>query len=87
MTAVPERLLLIGAFAALYLIWGSTYLAIRFGVASWPPLLFTAVRFLLAGSLLYGWLRWRGIKPPTAQEWRSSTLLGVLMLGCGTGGV
>ena len=87
MTAVPERLLLIGAFAALYLIWGSTYLAIRFGVASWPPLLFTAVRFLLAGSLLYGWLRWRGVKSPTAQEWRSAALLGVLLLGCGTGGV
>lgn len=87
MNAVPERLLITCAFAALYLIWGSTYLAIRIGVATWPPLMFTAIRFLLAGSLLYGWLRWRGVMPPTATEWRSAALLGVLLLGCGTGGV
>jgi len=86
MPAIPERLLLIGAFAALYLIWGSTYLAIRIGVATWPPLLFSAARFLLAGCLLYAWLRWRGVTPPTARQWRSATLLGALMLGCGTGG-
>jgi drug/metabolite transporter (DMT)-like permease len=87
MPATPQRLLLIGAFAALYLIWGSTYLAIRIGVATWPPLLFGAARFLVAGCLLYGWLRWRGVSPPTLPEWRSATLLSVLMLGCGTGGV
>jgi drug/metabolite transporter (DMT)-like permease len=87
MPAIPERLLLTGAFAALYLIWGSTYLAIRIGVASWPPLLLAAVRFLLAGSLLYAWLRWRGVRAPTAREWRAATLLGTLLLGLGNGGV
>lgn len=53
-------LLLIGAFLALYLVWGSTYLFIRIGVESWPPMLMAGVRFLIAGGLLYGFLRWRG---------------------------
>jgi drug/metabolite transporter (DMT)-like permease len=87
MPATPQRLVLIGAFAALYLIWGSTYLAIGIGVVTWPPLLFCGVRFLLAGCLLYRWLRWRGASPPTAREWRSAILLSILMLGFGTGGV
>ncbi|MEE4146655.1 MAG: drug/metabolite exporter YedA [Halieaceae bacterium] len=87
MPAIPERLLLLGAFAALYLIWGSTYLAIRIGVASWPPLLLAGVRFLLAGGILYAWLRWRGTQPPTAAQWRSACLLGSLLLVCGNGGV
>ena len=87
MPVIPQRLVLIGAFAALYLIWGSTYLAIGIGVATWPPLLFCGVRFLLAGSLLYRWMRWRGASPPTAREWRSAILLSILMLGFGTGGV
>jgi len=87
MPANSQRLLLIGAFVALYLIWGSTYLAIGIGVVTWPPMLFSGVRFLLAGCLLYSWLRWRGASPPTAREWRSATLLSILMLGFGTGGV
>jgi drug/metabolite transporter (DMT)-like permease len=87
MPVIPQRLVLIGAFAALYLIWGSTYLAIGIGVATWPPLLFCGVRFALAGCLLYRWLRWRGASPPTAREWRSAVLLSILMLGFGTGGV
>ena len=53
-------LLLIGAFLALYLVWGSTYLFIRIGVESWPPMLMAGVRFVIAGGLLYGFLRWRG---------------------------
>ena len=87
MPAIPERLLLLGAFAALYLIWGSTYLVIRIGVASWPPLLLAGVRFLLAGGLLYAWLRWRGAQAPTAPQWRSAALLGALLLACGNGRV
>ena len=87
MPAIPERLLLLGAFAALYLIWGSTYLVIRIGVASWPPLLLAGVGFLLAGGLLYAWLRWRGAQAPTAPQWRSAALLGALLLACGNGGV
>ena len=87
---MPARrfpLLLIGAFFALYVIWGSTYLVIRIGVESWPPLLMAGLRFLVAGSLLYGWLRLRGVPAPNLVQWRNAGLLGVLMLGCGNGGV
>jgi carboxylate/amino acid/amine transporter len=87
---MPARrfpLLLIGAFFALYVIWGSTYLVIRIGVESWSPLLMAGLRFLLAGTLLYGWLRLRGVPAPSWQQWRNAGLLGVLMLGCGNGGV
>ncbi|MGH8354163.1 MAG: drug/metabolite exporter YedA [Pseudomonas sp.] len=86
---MPARFpfLLLGAFAALYLIWGSTYLAIRIGVESWPPLLMAAVRFLLAGSLLYAWLRWRGVPAPSGREWRAAGVIGCLLLSCGNGGV
>lgn len=87
MPPIPERLLLIGAFAALYLIWGSTYLVIRIGVESWPPFMLAGVRFILAGGLLYAWLHWRGIRAPSASEWRASALLGLLLLGVGNGGV
>lgn len=87
MSAKRFPLLLIGAFLALYLIWGSTYLAIRIGVESWPPLLMAAIRFLLAGALMYGWLRWRGVAAPTWAQWKLAGMLGVLLLACGNGGV
>lgn len=80
-------LLLIGAFAALYLIWGSTYLAIRIGVESWPPLMLAGVRFLIAGVLFYAWLRWRGVPAPSAREWRAAGVVGALLLVGGNGGV
>lgn len=85
----PRRIpwLLIGAFFALYLIWGSTYLAIRIGVESWPPLLMAGVRFLIAGSLLYGFLRRRGVPAPTRVQWRSAAAIGFLLLACGNGAV
>ncbi|AOE83451.1 drug/metabolite exporter YedA [Pseudomonas sp. TCU-HL1] len=87
---MPARrfpLLLIGAFIALYLIWGSTYLAIRIGVESWPPLLMASVRFVVAGALMYGFLRWRGVPNPTWQEWKAAAAIGFLLLSCGNGGV
>ncbi|WP_271410624.1 drug/metabolite exporter YedA [Pseudomonas sp. Q1-7] len=87
---MPARrfpLLLIGAFIALYLIWGSTYLAIRIGVESWPPLLMAGIRFVVAGTLMYGFLRWRGVPNPTWQEWKSAAAIGFLLLSCGNGGV
>ncbi|WP_052365347.1 drug/metabolite exporter YedA [Halotalea alkalilenta] len=80
-------LLLAGAFLALYLIWGSTYLFIGIAVAHWPPLLFAGVRFLIAGALLYGWLRLRGHPAPSAREWRGAAVIGLLLLGIGNGGV
>lgn len=78
---------LLGAFAALYLIWGSTYLAIRIGVESWPPLLMAGIRFLVAGGLMYAWLRWRGMPAPTGPQWLASAKIGFLLLACGNGGV
>jgi drug/metabolite transporter (DMT)-like permease len=78
---------LIAAFFALYFIWGSTYLVIRIGVESWPPLLMAGVRFTLAGSLLYGFLRLRGVPAPTWQQWKSAGLIGVLLLSFGNGAV
>ncbi|PTU74199.1 drug/metabolite exporter YedA [Pseudomonas mangrovi] len=87
MSARRIPLLLIGAFAALYLIWGSTYLAIRIGVESWPPLMLAGVRFLIAGVLFYAWLRWRGVPSPSAREWRAAGLIGTLLLVGGNGGV
>ncbi|MDE3738274.1 MULTISPECIES: drug/metabolite exporter YedA [Pseudomonas] len=87
---MPARrfpLLLIGAFLALYLIWGSTYLAIRIGVESWPPLLMAGIRFVVAGALMYGFLRWRGVPNPSWQEWKSAAAIGFLLLSCGNGGV
>jgi drug/metabolite transporter (DMT)-like permease len=80
-------LLLIAAFFALYVIWGSTYLAILIGIESWPPLMMGGVRFLLAGSLMFAWLRLRGAPMPTWREWRAGGIVGLLLLGCGNGGV
>lgn len=87
---MPARrfpLLLLGAFLALYLIWGSTYLAIRIGVESWPPLLMAGIRFVVAGALMYGYLRWRGVPNPSWQEWKAAAAIGFLLLSCGNGGV
>jgi len=86
-TARRFPLLLVGAFLALYLVWGSTYLFIRIGVESWPPMLMAGVRFLIAGSLLYGFLRWRGVPAPTWPQWRAAGAIGFLLLSCGNGGV
>src|SRR6185312_7597847 len=56
----PSRASLVVAFATLYVIWGSTYLAIRISVVTWPPLVLAAVRFTIAGGVLYAFLRARG---------------------------
>ena len=85
MPAAPSRLLLVAAFGALYFIWGSTYLAIRFGVESWPPLLMAGIRFVIAGGLMFGWLRWRGTPLPSRGEWTGAARIGFLLLVCGNG--
>ena len=67
------------ALTAVYLIWGSTYLAIRFALeGGFPPFLLGGARFLLAGSVMYAVLRWRGDVAPTAAQWRNTALMGVL---------
>ena len=85
----PRRfpLPLIAAFFALYVIWGSTYLVIRIGVAYWPPLMLGGIRFLLAGAAMYGFLRWRGAPAPTWQQWKAATKIGILLLTFGNGAV
>jgi drug/metabolite transporter (DMT)-like permease len=83
----PATWAVVGAFAIVYLVWGSTYLAILFAIETMPPLLMAAARFLVAGSLLYGWTRLRGTPAPSGIHWRSAVLLGGLMLCGGNGGV
>jgi drug/metabolite transporter (DMT)-like permease len=80
-------LLLLASFFALYFIWGSTYFAIRVGVETWPPLLMAGVRFLIAGTLIYAWCRARGVANPSLREWRAGSIVGVLLLAVGNGGV
>jgi drug/metabolite transporter (DMT)-like permease len=67
------------AFATIYLVWGSTFLAIRIGVHEVPPFLLAAMRFLLAGGVMVIWMLVRGVAAPTAREWRSSFLLATLI--------
>lgn len=67
------------AFATIYFVWGSTFLAIRVGVQEVPPFLLAGMRFLLAGAVLYAWMRSRGTASPTAREWGSATLLAILI--------
>jgi drug/metabolite transporter (DMT)-like permease len=81
-----KRYVLIALFTV-YLVWGSTYLAIRYAIESIPPLLMAAARFLLAGGLLYLYLRWRGEKAPLMVHWKSAFIIGALLLGGGNGGV
>src|SRR5580698_3524801 len=66
------------AFAILYLVWGSTYFAIRVGVREVPPFLFAAIRFLIAGLVLYGWMISQGERSPSKIQWASASLLAIL---------
>ncbi len=67
------------AFAIIYFVWGSTFLAIRVGVHEVPPFLFAAMRFLVAGLALYGWMLARGERSPSRRQWMSALLLGLLI--------
>jgi drug/metabolite transporter (DMT)-like permease len=89
---VPDRPLVkasrsqvVVAFAAVYIIWGSTYLAIRFAIDTLPPMLMVGTRFFVAGTIMYVWLRARGAERPKAIHWRSAAIIGVLMPVLGTG--
>lgn len=81
----PRTLALVAGFATLYLVWGSTYLAIKFAVVSLPPLLMAGSRFLLAGVILYAILRLRGVAAPSWKQWRPAALTGALLLLAGNG--
>src|SRR5205814_10222739 len=67
------------AFAIIYFVWGSTFLAIRVGVREVPPFLLAAMRFLVAGLVLYGWMIARGERSPTPRQWKSASLLAILI--------
>lgn len=75
------------AFGAVYVIWGSTYLGIRFAVETIPPFLMAGTRFATAGALLYLWLRARGAPSPTPRQWRETAIIGALLIGGGNGAV
>jgi drug/metabolite transporter (DMT)-like permease len=80
-------LVVLAALLTVYIVWGSTYLAIRFALEGYPPLFFPAVRFVIAGAILFGLLRLRGYPAPTLAQWRNAAMIGVLLLNVGNGGV
>ena len=82
-----SRSRVIAAFVAVYIVWGSTYLAIRYAVETIPPFLMVGTRFLVSGVMLYAWSRWRGAGRPTRTQWRDAFVTGVLLLCCGNGAV
>lgn len=75
----PATWKLLLAFAIIYLVWGSTYLAIRIGVREIPPFLMAGLRFTVAGLAMWAWMRGTGTPSPTLREWRDATVLGTLM--------
>jgi drug/metabolite transporter (DMT)-like permease len=85
--AVSERRRLLAPLAllAVYVIWGSTYLGIRIALTGFPPFTMAALRFLVAGSAMYAWLRFRGVGAPTPLQWRNAAITGVLLLLFGNG--
>jgi drug/metabolite transporter (DMT)-like permease len=86
--AEPSTLQLVAAFAAIYLLWGSTYLFIKFGVETIPPFLMAGARHLLAGSLLFAWLGLRGgMEPMRPAQWAAAAIVGALLLVGGNGSV
>src|SRR5215213_5846947 len=87
-TPRPSRLLIVLAFAAVYLIWGSTYIAIRLAIETLPGFLMAATRFLIAGGILFTWAILKGEKLRTSQhQWFRAFLVGGLLLLGGNGGV
>ncbi len=85
--AVPRKIQIVSAFAALYLIWGSTYLGILFAIQSIPPFLMAGARFLLAGLVMFAIARTQGPLRSTWAEWRTSLIVGACLLLGGNGGV
>jgi drug/metabolite transporter (DMT)-like permease len=76
---------LIACLVVVYLVWGSTYLAIRIALEGLPPLLMAAMRNLVAGPLVLAWMFWRGARRPTGRQWRNGVLMGIMMMGLGNG--
>jgi drug/metabolite transporter (DMT)-like permease len=75
----PQTWKVLVAFAIIYVVWGSTFLAIRVGVREVPPFLFAGMRFFVAGIVLYCWMRLKGTRSPSLREWGAASLLAALM--------
>ena len=75
------------ALIGVYVIWGSTYYGLRVALSGFPPFALAAIRFIIAGGLLYAFLRWRGAAAPTRRQWFNCLVTGTLLLGIGNGGV
>lgn len=80
-------MLIVLALISTYFIWGLTYLAIKFGIESFPPFLMAGMRFTIAGAILYGVMRYLGAANPTKQQWLSATAIGILLPALGNGTV
>ncbi len=83
----PSKWMVVAAFLAIYFVWGSTYLAIRYAVQTLPPFSMAGARFLIAGAILYVWARMNGAPRPAAINWRETAIVGWLLLVGGNGGV
>lgn len=83
----PSRAMVLTAYAAVYVVWGSTYLAIRFAIETLPPFLMAGVRFLIAGAILFAWARLRGAPAPSRANWMATAIVGGFLLLGGNGGV
>lgn len=83
--AAPSALAVALALGSVYLVWGSTYLAIRVGLEGYPPFLMGSLRFLAASAVFYGFLRWRGHAAPTRAQWKNAAVMGLFMLVMGNG--
>jgi drug/metabolite transporter (DMT)-like permease len=82
-----KRLALLVSMIALYLLWGATYLGIRVALQGFPPFLLAGIRFLIAGIVMFVFLRVRGVPMPTRKEWLGAAIVGALLLVGGNGGV
>lgn len=83
--APPSALAVTLALASVYLVWGSTYLAIRIGLEGYPPFLMGSIRFIAASLVFYAFLRWRGHAAPTRAQWRNAAIMGLFMMLLGNG--
>ncbi len=86
-TGAPPRSRVLAAYAIVYVIWGSTYLAISLAITTLPPFLMAGARFLVAGLILYVWTRARGAARPTIAHWKAATIIGAFLLLIGNGAV
>jgi len=84
---LTPRVLIPLALFGVYVIWGSTYYGLRVALGGFPPFALAAIRFVIAGGLLYALLCWRGAAPPTRHQWFNCLVTGTLLLGAGNGGV